>query len=156
MKKIICLIMIICLLCPFAFADGAPNLSGALLGSAKQAVAYLASGEYERLVNSLPFSGVSPSASEWQSFAGNFSNLSNTQKDYAVGYWTGACWNVAVPVQVPDNGNVEVLVLTSNDGSAFSGYRYTVWSKVQSEYSASAHVVWNKEYMGNSPVLFVD
>lgn len=156
MKKFICILMIICLMCPVTLADAAPAISGNLLNCAKQALNCLASGEYERLVNSLPFSGVSPSASEWKSFAGNFSDLSDIQKDYAVAYWTGSCWSIAVPVQEPDSGNIEVLVLSSDDGGTFSGYRYAEWSQIQSEYNSSDHVVWDEEYVGASPMVFVD
>ena len=157
MKKFICtLIIIACILSTMALADGVPNLSSSLFGSAKEAVACLASGEYERLVTLLPFSDVSPSASEWQSFAGNFSNLSDVQQDYAVAYWTGACWNIAVPVQVPEDDSVEVLVLTSYDGNTFSGYRYALWSQIESEYSTSDHVSWNQEYVDSAPVVVAD
>lgn len=156
MKRILCILLIALMLCSSALAESAPNLSNALFNDAKRAVGYLASGEYERLVNTLPFSGISPSASEWQSFAGNFSNLNNVQNDYAAAYWNGNYWNIAVPVQTPDNGNVEVFILTSGDGNAFSGYRYTIWSKVQAEYISSSHVIWNKEYVDSSPMLFVD
>lgn len=156
MKKIFCILLVVCLLCSVAFADGVPRLSDNLFKCAKQAIGYLASAEYERLVTLLPFSDVSPSASEWENFAGNFSNLSNTQKDYAVAYWTGSCWNVAVPVQVPESGSTEVLVLTSDDGEAFAGYRYASWSQIESEYTSSNHVTWNREYVSSAPVVVVD
>ena len=138
-----------------AFAD-APQLSNSLFGSAKQAVGCLASGEYERLVTLLPFSDVAPSASEWKSFARNYSNLSNPQSDYAVAYWTGSVWKLAVPIQEPSGDSVEVLLLTSEDGSAFSGYRYATWGQVVSEYSGSDRVTWNQEYVGASPQVFAD
>ena len=156
MKKLLCMLLIVCMVCSVALADGVPRLSSDLFKSAKKAVGYLASGEYERLVTLLPFSDVAPSASEWENFAGNFSDLSNVQNDNAVAYWTGSCWNVAVPVQVPESGTVEVLVLSSNDGSSFSGYRYAMWAQIESEYASSDHVSWNKEYVSNAPVVFAD
>ena len=67
MKKWICIVLAILLIGTSALA--APQLSDSLFSSAKQAVGYLASGEYERLVTLLPFSDVAPSASEWESFA---------------------------------------------------------------------------------------
>ena len=154
MKKILCLIVAGLLLCSTALA--APHLSDRLFNCAKQAVGYLASGEYERLVTLLPFSDVAPSASEWQSFAGNFASLSGVQKDYAVAYWTGSVWKVAVPLHNPDNGSVEVLMLSSDDGSTFCGYRYSTWSQVESECAGSDHITWNKEYMGGSPLIIAD
>jgi len=144
-----------------ACAEGAvPQVSANLFLSAKQALVYLASGEYERLVTLLPFSGVAPGASEWQGFAeGNFMTLSGetpVQTEYSVAYWTGIDWKLAVPVYAPDNGNVEALVLTTSDGMTFSGYRYCKWSEVMPEYEAAAYVTWNKEYVGAAPMISVD
>lgn len=132
-----------------------PQFSNSLFASGKDALVYLASGEYERLVTLLPFSGDAPSASEWQNFAeGNFSTLGgDVQTDYSVAYWTGSCWKLAVPVTVPDSGSVEALVLTSDDGSSFSGYRYSTWSDVQSGYEASSYVSWSREYVSVSPYI---
>ena len=134
----------------------APQLSDSLFSSAKQAVAYLASGEYERLVTLLPFSDVAPSAGEWESFAGNYSDLTDIQSSYAVAFWTGSFWVVAVPVQVPDSGSVEALVLQSEDGDTFTGYRYATWSQVEAAYANSDHVLWNSEYVGGSPTVVAD
>ena len=63
MKKLLCMLLIVCMVCSAALADGVPRLSSDLFKSAKKAVGYLASGEYERLVTLLPFSDVAPSAS---------------------------------------------------------------------------------------------
>lgn len=155
MKKLICLLLIAALLAPAALADSAPKLNSNLFEYAKKALYCLASGEYEKIVTNLPFSDVSPSASEWQSFSGNFYVLSDPQTEYSVAYWNGVCWNVAVPVSEPTDGNVEVLVLTSCDGAAFSGYRYEIWEQIQTEYAASEHVSWNKEYAGSAPMVFI-
>ncbi len=155
MKKLICFAMV-CLMIGATALAGAPQLSDSLFSSAKQAVGYLASGEYERLVTLLPFSDVAPSASEWESFAGNYSDMGHIQSDYAVAYWTGSVWRVAVPLQVPESGSVEALVLSSEDGSAFSGYRYATWSQVEKEYGNSDHVRWSKEYVGGTPTVVAD
>ena len=157
MKKIFAMAAALALmLAPAALATGAPQFQNALFDSGKQAVAYLASGEYERLVTKLPFSGVAPSAGEWESFAGNFQNLTGVQSDYAVAWWTGAMWKLAVPMQVPDSDAVEVLVLTSEDGSCFDGYRYALWSQVEREFAGSDHVLWNMDSVGGAPTVFVD
>lgn len=157
MKRYICILLALLLLSATAYAD-APQISGKLFSTAKEALSYLSSGEYERLVTLLPFSDVSPSAAEWQDFAeGNFSSLSGgVQSEYAVAYWNGSCWKVAVPVDTPDNGNVETLVLTSADGKAFSGYRYSSWSSVKSEYEGASYVTWNKEYISSEPMIVID
>ena len=156
MKKLLCLVLIILLVGTAALAAGAPHLNENLVQAAKQAVGYLASGEYERLVTLLPFSGPAPGAAEWEGFARNFGNRSNIQRDYAVAYWTGSSWRIAVPLQVPSSGGVEALVLVSEDGSAFTGYRYATWGQVESEYASSEHVIWNQEYVGSAPQVFAD
>ena len=155
MKKVFCILLVLMLIGSTAFA--VPQLSEGLFNSAKQAMVVLASGEYERLVTLLPFSGVAPSAAEWERFAGNFSNLSNVQTDYAVAYWSGSYWNVAVPAQVPDSADVEALVLGSEDGVSFIvGYRYATWGRIESEYSASEYVIWNREYVSGAPTVVAD
>lgn len=154
MKKWICLTLALLLIGASALA--APQLSDSLFLSAKQAVGYLASGEYERLVTLLPFSDVAPSASEWESFAANYADLSNVQSDYAVAFYTGSIWVVAVPVQVPDSGSVEVLALSSEDGAAFNGYRYGTWSQVEAAIQQSDRVIWNEEYVGGTPTVVAD
>ena len=154
-KRMICLALILLLVGATAFA-AAPQLSDTLFQYAKQAVVYLSSGEYERLVTLLPFSDVAPSASEWERFAGNFASLSGAQYDYAVGYWTGTGWNIAVPLQAPEAGSVETLVLNSDDGSTFCGYRYATWSQVEAEYTVSEHVIWNKEYVSGAAMVVTD
>ncbi len=155
MKKTICVLLALLLIGTVALAD-APRLSDDLFSAAKQAVGYLASGEYERLVTLLPFSDVAPSAAEWERFAANFSTLSGAQKDYAVGFWTGDIWVVAVPVQAPTDGSVEVLVLSSEDGSTFNGYRYATWQQVESACGQSTHVLWKDEYVGGTATVVAD
>lgn len=154
MKRILCAALILMLIGTSALA--VPQLSGGLFSSAKRAVSYLASGEYERLVTLLPFSGVSPSAAEWESFARNYSARGYVQQEYAVAYWKGGCWRIAVPLRTPDSGSVEVLMLLSEDGSTFSGYRYATWSQVEGEYTSSDHVIWNQEYSGGRPRVVAD
>ncbi len=155
MKKMLCVTLALLLIGAVALAD-VPQLSSSLFSSAKQAVGYLASGEYERLVTLLPFSDVAPSADEWKSFAGNYSDFSNIQSDYAVAFYSGGIWVVAVPLQVPESGSVEVLALSSEDGSTFNGYRYATWSQVEKAYSQSSHVQWNDEYVGGTPTVVAD
>ena len=120
---------------------------------AKKAVAYLSSGAYERLVTDLPYSGTAPSAAEWERFAGSFSSLSGAQTRYAVAYWNGGSWCVAVPLRAPDSDGVETLVLTSGDGSSFNGYRCVAWGRVRAECAKSDYCYWNEEYAGASMLM---
>lgn len=159
MKRQISVLLIILLLSVTVTAHAdVPQFSAELFANAKQALVCMASGEYERLVTLLPFSGVSPSANEWQSFVeGNFATLaSGVQTEYSVAYWTGNDWRLAVPVSVPANGEVEVLMLMSADGLHFSGYCYSNWAMVQTEYEAASYVTWNQEYLDATPVIAID
>lgn len=155
MKRLIsCILIAAVLFCAAAQAE-VPSLSDKLFKYAKSALACLASGEYDKVVTSLPFSDISPSADEWRSFArGSFSSLSGSpQSKYAVAYWTGGAWKIAVPVAEPASGSVETLVLVSEDGRSFSGYGCTSWSKVKGEYQNSNYVSWNDEYNASTSVI---
>ncbi len=154
MKKFLCLLLAGFLIGTTALA--VPQLSENLLNCAKQALSYLSSGEYERLVTLLPFSDVSPSASEWERFAENFSTLDDVQTDCAVAYWDGSFWKLAVPLQAPESGSVETMVLGSEDGSTFIGYRYATWSQIEKEYTSSDYGLWSKEVVDGAPLIVAD
>lgn len=155
MKRSLCIALICLLIGAMALAE-VPRLSDDLFVSAKQAVVYLASGEYERIVTVLPFSDVAPGASEWESFSANYSNLEDVQSEYSVGFWTGTVWVIAVPIQAPETGDVEVLALSSEDGVSFNGYRYATWAQIEAAYTDSDRVLWNVEYVGGTPTLIAD
>lgn len=152
MKKLLCCALIAALtLTVAAPALAVPSLGSDMFKYAKAALVCLASGDYDKVVTGLPFSGLSPSADEWRSFAqGSFSGLtgSSPQTKYAVAYWTGNVWRVAVPVSEPSSGGVETLVLSSDDGSSFTGYGCASWGSVQSEYQSADYVSWSEEYSG--------
>lgn len=158
MKKLLICTLIAALLtvCAATALAEVPSLSESLFKYAKGALTSLASGAYDKVVTSLPFSDVSPSADEWRNFAqGSFSSLSGAspQTKYAVAYWVGSVWKVAVPVSEPSSGSVETLVLISEDGSTFTGYGCSSWSSVSSEYQGSKYVVWNDEYNASTSVV---
>ena len=106
----------------------------------------------------LPFSGGAPSAEEWQKFAESFSQLDSgtVQREVSVAYWQGSCWYLAVPVTEPKTDSVEALVLRSDDGSTFSGYKYATWGEVKGGYQSSDYVTWNEEYVAGTPVIIAD
>ena len=138
-----------------ALAD-VPALSGYMIDYAKAAITCLAIGDYDRVVTGLPFSGLSPSADEWRSFAqGAFSGLSGSspQTKDAVAYWTGRLWRVAVPVSEPNSDSVETLVLSSEDGSTFTGYACASWGSVRGEYQSADYVSWNEEYSASTSAV---
>lgn len=151
MKRFLCCALIAALLIAAAapaFAD-VPTLSSNMITYAKAALKCLAAGDYERVVTGLPFSGMSPSAEEWRSFAqGAFTGLagSSPQTKYAVAFWTGRAWRVCVPVSEPNSGGVDTLVLSSEDGSSFTGYACASWDSVCGAYQSADYVIWEDEY----------
>lgn len=153
MKKKLCAAILALVLMALASASAAPNLGAGLMASAKQALVSLAAGDYERVSALLPFSGTAPDATEWASFARNFSSLKNVQTQYAVAYWKNG-WRVAVPVQAPQSGSVEALMLLSSDGAAFDGYKYVTWSQVEKDYASSEKILWDQEYVGGAAMVF--
>lgn len=158
MKKIlICFLVALMILSSLLVANAeVPSLSESLFSYAKKALTNLASGDYDKVVTNLPFSDVSPSADEWRNFTeGSFSSLSGSspQTKYAVAYWTGRMWEIAVPVSEPSSGNVETLILISEDGESFVGYGCSTWSSVCSEYESSNHVIWNEEYNASTSAV---
>jgi len=155
MKKAVLTIMALLLIGSVALA-GAPKLSAGLFDSAKQALCLLASGDYEGLSDRLPFSGSAPDAHQWQSLAESFADLSSVQTDYAVGFWTGNIWVIAVPVQPPSDGSVEVLAFSSEDGTSFNAFRYATWKQIETACGKSSRVIWNQEYVGGSATVVAD
>ncbi len=158
MKKIlICFLVALMILSSLLVANAeVPSLSESLFSYAKKALTNLASGDYDKVVTNLPFSDVSPSADEWRNFTeGSVSSLSGSspQTKYAVAYWTGRMWEIAVPVSEPSSGNVETLILISEDGESFVGYGCSTWSSVCSEYESSNHVIWNEEYNASTSAV---
>lgn len=153
MKRLICVFLL--MLVAISHALAAPQLSDSLFSAAKQAAQCLVTGDYDALTR-MPFSGAAPDAGEWAAFAASFSTRDYAQQEYAVGYWSGDSWNIAVPLRAPERADVEVLLLTSEDGFSFSGYRYSNWGQVEQAYAGSDHVVWNGEYVPAAPQLFAD
>ena len=148
-------IAILLCMCTLAHAD-VPSLSDRMFDCAKNAISALAAGQYDRLVTSMPFSDISPSSDEWQSFAqGAFASLAGAdpQTYYAVAYRIGNFWKIAVPVSEPDNDGVEALVLVSEDGSTISGYARSTWGSIRSEYESSDYVKWNHEYVSSTSAI---
>jgi len=157
MKRFVSLILILAMLacCAAAHAE-VPKLKESMFKYAKNTLACLASGAYDKIVTSVPFSDLSPSADEWRDFAENsFDALSGAspQKKYAVAYWTGRVWEIAVPVSEPSNEDVEVLILISEDGKSFTGYACSDWGSVEEEYQDADYVQWNDEYNGSTSVV---
>ena len=154
-KRFCCTLLAILLLTSVALAE-VPSLSENMFKYAKGTLSCLASGAYDKIVTSVPFSGVSPSADELAGFAeGGFTDLpgSTPQTKYAVAYWTGMSWKVAVPVSEPNSASVEALVLISEDGQSVTGYGCSSWSQVSSEYESSNYVHWNAEYNASTSAV---
>ena len=155
MKRILLAVMALLLASPVALA-GTPKLSEALIDSAKQALVALADGDCEGLTDRLPFSEEGPTDAQWQKLTTLYADLSAVQTDYAVAFWTGSVWIIAVPVQPPSDGSVEALAFSSGDGTTFKACRYATWDKVENAYSDCSRVIWDKEYVGGSATVEAD
>ena len=155
MKKAFCAVLALLLTGAVALA-GAPKLSPSLFDSAKQALVCLADGDYEALADDLPFADSSPDISEWKRLADEYADLNTVQSDYAVAFWTGKIWVVAVPVRAPSDGSVEALAFSSKDGARFDACRYATWSQVEKACGESSRVVWDQEYVGGSAMVVAD
>lgn len=159
MKKIVSVLLFAALiLCACAGAESVPDISDSLFSAAKQALSLLSYGEYESVCDVLPFADVAPSAEEWANFAGNFSTLDSgtVQREISVAYWQNSSWSLAVPVSEPNKDSVETLILRSDDGQTFFGYKYATWGEARSGYESSDYVVWNEEYVAGTPVVIAD
>lgn len=157
-RKMICAWILICAMVMLSAAAYAASAK-TLFKYAKNTLKALAAGNYDLIVESLPVSGISPDASEWENFAVRGLSLNpgtSPQTTYAVAYRRGSLWRIAVPVSTPESGNVPVLFLDSEDGSTFCGYGCNTWSETVSEYKASDNVVWNDEYFGSSATAETD
>ena len=140
MKKLLPMVLIALVILALGTALAVPELSSALINASKQAAGCLASGEYERLVTLLPFSGDAPSAAEWERFARSYADLSAEPDGSAVAYWRDGSWRIAVPMQPPEHGGVEALLLQSEDGESITGYKYATWAQVKNEMASSEHI----------------
>ena len=159
MKRIVSVLLFAALiLCACAGAESVPDISDSLFSAAKEALSLLSYGEYESVCDVLPFADVAPSAEEWANFAGNFSTLDSgtVQREVSVAYWQDSHWCLAVPVTEPKKDSVEVLMLRSDDGETFSGYKCTDWAEARSGYESSDYVTWNEEYVAGTPVIIAD
>ena len=159
MKRIVSVLLFAALiLCACAGAESVPDISDSLFSAAKEALSLLSYGEYESVCDVLPFADVAPSAEEWANFAGNFSTLDSgtVQREISVAYWQNSSWSLAVPVSEPNKDSVETLILRSDDGQTFSGYKYATWGEARSGYESSDYVVWNEEYVAGTPVVIAD
>ena len=151
MKRTLCAVLALILIGAVALA-AAPKLSPGLFDSAKQALVALGAGDYDTLADGLPFSD----AARWQRLAEGYTSLEDVQTDYAVAFWTGDIWVIAVPLQPPTDGAVEVLAFSSADGDSFNACRSALWSQVESACSDSGRVIWDKEYVGGSATVVAD
>lgn len=158
-RALIIVLVLISVFSSMAHASEIPQISEELFLLSKQALADLASGSYEHIAKSLPFSEKAPTAADWQSFAeASFPSLigAAVQTDYAVAYWNGLSWNLAIPVSEPNHDTLETLILTSADGNTFTSYGSSTWAEVKGEYLFASYVVWNKEYIESAPIIAID
>lgn len=135
------------------------ELEKTLFDDAKQAVSLLSYGEYQKAIDKLDFSDNQPDSEEFARFVDeNLDSVlyGDVQCSVAVGYRKGSAWRLAVPVEEPEDGSVQVLVLRSKDGQSFDAYTATSWRDVMAEVDESETVIWNEAYEPDDQVFLTD
>jgi hypothetical protein len=142
------------MVCAYAAAEaGVPSIDDKLFKGAKQTLVYFDAGDFDSAAGLLGFAD----AGELSEFAEIFTALGGgVQTTVSVAYWTGSDWALAVPLSAPGDAAVEALVLHTADGKSFSGCSYADWGQVETAYAACNYVVWNEEYISNTPRIIED
>ncbi len=125
MKKILALMLIVWLAAGSvsAFAEETvPVFDDILFENGKDALWLIASGDYELALSLLNFAEGVPSAEDFELFiTANFPSIADgmVQYEVAVAYYDpqSALWTLAIPVEEPENEEVETFVLFSQDGT---------------------------------------
>ena len=153
-KRLMWLIIAVLLFtCAVAQADKIPKLDDALFADAKQALQYIANGDYESAAALLEF----VDADELKKFSGSFTTLSADVQTYvSVAFWNQNAWYIAVPLYEPADSGIEVIAFMSDDGASFCGYQYYTWGDVEAEYSACDYVTWNEEYISQNDLVIIE
>ena len=160
MKKIISIFAAILLVMScWAYAEnGVIALDDSLFATAKDALILFENGDYDGAAGLLAFG----TPEEFEKFVcGNFKTLgeSPVQTIVSVAWWNGGAWQVAVPLHEPVSGDIETLVLVTDniDCTTFCGYRYADWKYVETELTRSDYVLWNEEYVAvESMIIYTD
>lgn len=160
MRKWICLLLVAALL-------GAPTLALAkeakintkLFTAAKQALTLLSYGETKKALKKLGLSTGEEAVARLSAFAeDNLTDLMyvSVQTEVAVCYKVEAGYRFAVPLEAPEDRDVQVFVLKSKDGQSFSGYTSTTWGELQRELADSESVTWKDAYDPSASVFIAD
>lgn len=160
MKRYISVFVILAALlaCFGAQAEGSavPALDEQLFADAKAALVYFEAGDYDSAAQILQFAD----AEELGRFIeGNYLTLgAGVQTEVSVAWWNGSAWNLGVPLYEPADPFVESLVLTTHedDGAAFCGYMYAMWSEIEAWIAECDYVVWNQEYTDDASFVIYE
>ena len=157
MKRLLAAALALALLLLPMAALAAP--SDKMFLSAKQALNLISYGEYQKAIDKLKVSSGEPTAEDFEQFiADNLDSVfyGSVQNTVAVAYKKGSGWKLAVPVEEPDSGAVQALVLKSKNGKSFDGYTAMTWSDVRMEVDESGSVTWNEAYEPGTLVIVAD
>lgn len=158
MRKWICVLLMAALIA-MPISALAKELDKKLFANAKEAVNLISYGEYKKALKKLGLSTEKESVQKLEALAEDSLSSAfygDVQTDVAVSYKTGKGYKLAVPIESPDMGNVEALVLLSKDGQSFNNYSAMLWNDVLDEVSGSDSVTWNEAYEKNRPVIVAD
>ena len=151
MKRILMIILAMAVLCGSAALAESGRIDDQLFNTAKQALFYLDTGDYETASTLL---GNVDADTLKALVAENFTTLGGglAQTRISVAFYVSGHWFLAVPTAEPSMPEVEALVLNCGPGDAVLEARYLLWSDVELGLDAAEAVIWNEEYI---PGVFV-
>ena len=160
MKKFIAIMVSLLLtISCWAYAEsGVIALDDSLFRAAKDTLLLFEKNDFEGAASLLAFG----TADEFEKFvSGNYKTFGAepVQTVVSVAWLNGGAWQIAVPLHEPVSGDIETLVLVTDniDCTAFCGYRYADWEYVETEISCSDYVIWNEEYVAaESMIIYTD
>lgn len=158
MRKWICLLLVVALLGvpTLAFAKG---INTKLFSAAKQALTLLSYGETKSALKKLGLSSDADAVERLDTFVEeNLADLMyvSVQTDVAVCYKVEKGYKFAVPLEAPEDRDVQTFVLKSKDGQSFGGYTAMTWGDVQRELADSDSIIWKDAYDPSASVIIAD
>lgn len=137
-----------------AYADG--ELSYELFDRAKQAIVLASYGEYSEALNEI---AIEENLESFETFVcDKLASIFNgaVQTEVGLGWKDGDGWHIAIPIQTPNDDDVEVFVLHSVDGATFDGYAALTWGKVIKKADAADQKVWKEAQEAEVSIVVPD
>ena len=148
MKKLICIVIVFCLLFGIACAQSMDDRLSDTFERCKCALSSMSQGNFDGAVNCLKLDA---------KMANRLYMIVKTkcpdligivpQTDYAVAWVENAEWYLSVPVVAPSFNAVPCAVFKLNEEYGVISVDFTNWSDVSSRYAQSPMIRWKVEYI---------